>query len=733
MNDKPPVLQRLRLALDVYRYGFKRRSPAQPQNGVFIWPAWREGQPQWQIVDYGSYVNEGFNLNTLIYSAIAYKARAISLAKLRAYEGDIDSPTPLPMNHPLSKLAARPNRHQSGREFQALQTVYLNISGNAYTLLERDGRGNIVAMWPVRPDRVTIVPAAGSIMGYYYVPEGRAAKDGVPVLPDDMMHVKLPNPGDPLDGLGYGLSPLSAAARSADVDNMVTDFLNKFFKSGTMINTYITYNVPMDPDVMADVRERFQEIYGGYESWVKPGVFDNAGQVSRFGMTFDEMGFDKLDERNESRVLGPLGVPPVLIGSRIGMLHSSYANYEEARRAFWEDTMVPETELHADEYLYHLRTDDGGFVAFDYAGVPALRRNIPELVQAWRGLVEMGIPKREAARIVDLPLGELPDGDVVYMPLNMLPVTRADTQPPDAADMPDAQDDAGKLLPPLATRKDDANAARKAAQYKAVDRIAVSWEARFATAAREAFEIDRREALALLTQAKNAAYTGKKMVDWGSYSEDVTVYLDGSENWQDAFSPMFQGVMTAQMNQWAEILGQPPLAVQNLYAGEWFSRYTMVFAQEVSDTTKRDIARLAAQAQAEGWSIPTMQKRLELLFRQYMDGDVPAEDFEWLQDRMPAYRRELIARDQTLRASNAGTHELFKEWGIQQQEWLTAMDGRQRDSHAAMNGQTVPVGQPFTLPSGAQLMYPGDGSMGASLADIIQCRCVAIPLVQGEA
>lgn len=737
---RPGVIQRARIAYQVFREGFPtRRLPASGnrQQTVYAWPAWREGQPQWQIVDYATYVNEGYNLNALIYSALAYKGRAASLPNLRAFSGDRDNPTPLPADHPLNQLLTRPNPHQSGKEFVQLQTIYQNVAGNAYTVLIRPRGGGLpTKMYPVRPDRVYIIPAAGGIQGYYYVPEGKSPKDGVPVLPEDMMHTKFPNPGDPLDGIGYGMSPLSPGARSADVDNKVTEFLKQFFDSGTMINTYITYDVPMDPDDMSAARERFKEIYGGSENWIEPAVFDQGGKVSRFGMTFDEMGFGEIDERNESRILMPFGVAPILLGTRIGLMRSTYANYNEARRAFWEDVMVPEMELLLLEYQYHLRGDDGAFVGVDYSSVPALRRNIPELVQAWRGLVEMGVPKNTASKVTDLPLGDLPDGDVVYMPFNMVPVG---SPPPadaantgaDTAQMPEAEEDAEKRRLPATTTKAGYTPAQKRAHYKAIDRIAQSWEGRFAEAARQALEADRREMLALLTEAKSAAYLRKGTVDWSGYDITVTNYLKESDTWQATFAPLVQGVVTDQAARWAATLGQPSTDVQNLFARDWFNSYVMQFAQEVNETTRLNLSSMAAQAQAEGWSIPTMQKHLETLFQQYMNGDKTAEDFEWFAERMPAYRRELIARDQTLRASNAGTNELFKEWGVPQQEWLTTFDGRQRDTHAAMSGQTVAVGQPFTLPSGAQLMFPGDGSMGASLADIIQCRCVALPVVEG--
>ncbi|WP_313740471.1 hypothetical protein [Pseudomonas sp.] len=57
--------------------------------------------------------------------------------------------------------------------------------------------------------------------------------------------------------------------------------------------------------------------------------------------------------------------------------------------------------------------------------------------------------------------------------------------------------------------------------------------------------------------------------------------------------------------------------------------------------------------------------------------------------------------------------------------WRTKRDGKERPNHGAMNGQQVDAGQPFTSPSGAQLMYPCDPSLGAPMSERARCRCTS--------
>ena len=423
--DKPTIMTRLRLAARVYREGMPARyRKAAPMR----WPEFRVGTPQWQIVPLESYIEEGFNMNSLIFSAVMYKARAISGVPLRAYTGDQEAPELLPEDAPLAKLCARPNPNQSWREFAMLQTVFLNITGNAFTYIDRQGAmGDVPSQMVVlNPLRTYIVPGErGTIKGYLYVPENVAMQDGIPLLAQDVSHVKLPNPGDPLDGMGYGLSPISAMARSADVDNSITKFLKVFFDKGTAIGGLLKFEVPLDDADVDRIRTRWSEIYGGADNWDQVGIIDQQGEYQRIGYSFDEMGFDALDERNETRILGPFGVPPILIGSRVGLARSTYSNYEQARDAFWQDTAIHEMRLFEDDFQYYLSSGNE-WVAFDFSDVPAFQNDLPPIVDAWTKLVNLGVPKAQAAEVVGLPLGDLEDGDVAYMPLTLVPVDQAE-------------------------------------------------------------------------------------------------------------------------------------------------------------------------------------------------------------------------------------------------------------------------------------------------------------------
>jgi len=415
---RPGLFTRARVAWNVLLHGGNRSLPRGVRSlpgGIkslpWPWPNWRQERPQWHLVNLQTYVDEGFSLNSLVYSAIMYKVRAVIPAPLKAFTGDPNYPQSLDSHHPLARIVARPNEHQSWTEFHSQNVVYLNVSGNVYIYKARKTR----EMYSLRPDRVYIVPKKGAratLSHFLYVPEGAGVKEGFPILPQDMIHIKLPNPGDPLEGMGYGLSPLSAAAQSADVDNMVTGFLNIFFRQGAMLTGILSFDVPLRDSTVDTILERWKEKYGGYEKW-DVGVLDRGGKYERLGLTFEEMGFDGLDARNECRILGPFGVPPILIGARIGLERSTYSNFEGARKAVWEDTLVPELRLFEVEYQHHLRSRNA-FVQFDLTRVPALQKDVPTLARAAYTLFQMGVPANQALAAVGMRIGEVPSGDLPF-------------------------------------------------------------------------------------------------------------------------------------------------------------------------------------------------------------------------------------------------------------------------------------------------------------------------------
>lgn len=728
---KPGALTRLRAAVRFYKDGWRKfqMQPLQTKKIPFIWPTWFNGQPQWQLINYEAYANEGFNANAIIYSAIMYKVRSITIAPLRAYTGTAEAPELLPPDHPLQSLCMRPNRFQSQSEFQAQATVYFNLSGNNYTFIDRRA-DEILGLYNLRPDRVFIVPdqKRNQLIGYYYVPEGRSYANGIPYLPQDIIHIKLPNPMDPLDGLGYGISPLSPAAHNGDVDNDLTKFFRLFFKAGAMPPGVLSYDVPMDNDDVSQARERWMEIYGGYENWKDVAVLDQGGTYERIGFTFEEMDVSSIDARNESRIVAPFGVPLNLIESRPVLVQSTYNNKAEDRKMFWEDTMTPELHWFETDYQYYLQSGDGAFVKFDLSQIPALSMDRKTEIEAFGRGYERGAVLVDEYR-ARLGLDPMPEEEIIEEPESSITNGNMD-------DQPEAEEQAEEEIANTNGRVKKKSIDRLKFWTKA-DKLARDYETEFSEAATNAFGEDQLHIEVIINDLNQDALDSRASLNWAAVQDELSRYFSkpALDNWRRQFAlPLYQ-LMADRIRELNKELAKALVlipetkqgpTVADLLAQEWFNEYTIQFAQPINATTEEAIRRVIEQGLTEGWTVPQMQNNIKQVFEQWMTGSLTAEEFAWFADRMPDYRVEMIARTETIKALNTVSVRLYGEWGIEEHEWLATQDDRVRDDHAAADGQRVRLGTPFKV-GGESLLYPGDPA--GSPGNIINCRCTTAPII----
>ncbi len=703
------ILDRASRALHAFR-----QSPQTVKQRITLFPPAAIDQPQQQLTDIESFSEYGYKLNAVIYAACMYKARAISSAPLRAYRGDTQRPTPLDDNHPLSKLLLRPNRYQSKIIFSWLNTIYFNVTGNVFVFFERNRPDQVPkAMYTLRPDRILIVPSMENeqeILGYLYLPPGKTRAEAVPILAEHMMHVRNPNPLDGLGGFGFGMSPLQPVAQSANVDNDVTRFLATFFKKGAMFQNAVSFDLELDPDQIGEVQSQLEERYGGVENWSKWAVLHSGGKIQRVNPTFDEMGFDSIDERNETRILGPIGVPPILIGMRSGLAHATYSNAEEARQVCWEDTLNPEIDLFESEYQYYL-TFGETFVRYDKSDVPALRRDIKPLTDAAMNMWRMGVPAKQCFDTVGLDVADFPGQDKSY-------VNVATTSTMTPAEQQPAIGDNGEPEP-VDTEKARVTKAKRQALQATEAHLKP-----FGDAASRMFEQDKKECQALAHEALKKAYQRKASINWGGLEGDILSYLKNTstENWRSEFIPLIEGLIKENGDEWAAALGAT-FDVRNLEGEAWFQDYVLKFSDAISDTSSQAMHDLIAQAMAEGWSVPQMEERMGQIFEQWMNGNLSPEDLDWLKQRMPQWRRELIARTETMRSYNTGYYNLSKRWGATEKSWLNAGDDRVRPSHKETYlSAWIPIDEPFKVGQ-SQMLHPLDMTLGASFDEVGDCRC----------
>ena len=95
-----------------------------------------------------------------------------------------------------------------------------------------------------------------------------------------------------------------------------------------------------------------------------------------------------------------------------------------------------------------------------------------------------------------------------------------------------------------------------------------------------------------------------------------------------------------------------------------------------------------------------------------------------------ANRAKTIARTETLIAQSTVQAATFTRNGVGRKEWVAFLDEKTRDDHAEMNGVTVAMDEPFKLPGGTEIDFPGDP--GGDAEQICNCRCDFLPVMDEQ-
>jgi HK97 family phage portal protein len=133
----------------------------------------------------------------------------------------------------------------------------------------------------------------------------------------------------------------------------------------------------------------------------------------------------------------------------------------------------------------------------------------------------------------------------------------------------------------------------------------------------------------------------------------------------------------------------------------------------INDTTKEKLRASLVEGVQAGDSIPDLAKRVSDVF-----------------DEARGSRAVTIARTEVIGSSNFATQSAYEQSGVvEARRWISTPDDRTRDTHLALNGEEVPLNEPFSV-GGASAMYPG----GSGVAEEdINCRCTVVAVIKDKA
>ena len=306
--------------------------------------AWgNAGRVAWSPRDTASLTRTGFQGNPVGFRVVRLIAEAAAALPLvcqtaaQRFEA-----------HPVLDLIGRPNGAQGRAEF--LEAVYgsLLLAGTAYVEAV-PGAGAVPGeLHVLRSDRMNLVPGAdGWPVAYDYTVGGRTHRYDVTGEMSPICHLKTFHPQDD----HYGFSPMQAAAVAVDVHNSASSWSKALLDNAARPSGAIVYKgadgaASLSSDQYDRLVSEMEAHHQGARNAGRPMLLEGGLDWKPMGFSPSDMEFQKTKEAAAREIAIAFGVPPMLLGIPGD---ATYANYQEANRAFYRLTVLPlATKVMAD-------------------------------------------------------------------------------------------------------------------------------------------------------------------------------------------------------------------------------------------------------------------------------------------------------------------------------------------------------------------------------------------------
>jgi HK97 family phage portal protein len=332
------------------------------------------GHAVWTPRDYAALSREGFQKNAVVHRAVRLVAEAAASLPLTLKQGGGEL-----AEHPLLALLARPNAREGGQRF--LESVYghLLVSGNAYVeAVGVDGAPR--ELHALRPDRMRVVPGAdGWPEAHEYSVGGEtirfasAAGEAMPPI----LHLTLFHPADD----HYGLSPMEAAATALDIHNAAGAWNKSLLDNAARPSGALVVGGTALTDAQFDrLKNELEVNYQGSGNAGRPLLLEGGLDWKPLSLSPKDMDFVEAKAAAARDIALAFGVPPLLLGLPGDNTH---ANYAEANRAFYRQTVIPLVKRTAEALAHWLSPACGEALQLD-PDLDAIEALATERESLWR-------------------------------------------------------------------------------------------------------------------------------------------------------------------------------------------------------------------------------------------------------------------------------------------------------------------------------------------------------------
>ena len=272
---------------------------------------------------------------TAVYSCVRILAEAIAGLPLHLYQYT-EAGSEKATGHPLYQLLHdEPNPEMSSFVFRETLMTHLLLWGNAYAQIIRNGKGEVIALYPLMPNKMTVDRDGQGQLYYEYQrgsDEAPTAKGSTVILrPSDVLHI----PGLGFDGL-VGYSPIAMAKNAIGIAIACEEYGAKFFANGAAPGGVLEH-----PGTIKDpsrVRESWMSQFGGSANSSKIAVLEEGLKFTPISIAPEQSQFLETRKFQINEIARIFRVPPHMVGD---LEKSSFSNIEQQSLEFVKYTLDP--------------------------------------------------------------------------------------------------------------------------------------------------------------------------------------------------------------------------------------------------------------------------------------------------------------------------------------------------------------------------------------------------------
>ena len=372
----------------------------------------------------GKYVNERSAMQmTAVYSCVRILAEAVAGLPLHLYKYTESGGKEKAIDHPLYLLLHdEPNPEMSSFVFRETLMTHLLLWGNAYAQIIRNGKNEVIALYPLMPNKMSVDRDEHGQLYYTYQRSNEEAPtmkgSSVILKPSDVLHI----PGLGFDGL-VGYSPIAMAKNAIGMAIACEEFGAKFFANGAAPSGVLEH-----PGTIKDpsrVREAWQSQFGGSSNSGKVAVLEEGMKYTPISISPEQAQFLETRKFQINEIARIFRVPPHMVGD---LEKSSFSNIEQQSLEFvkytldpwvirWEQSIMRSLLTPEEKKTYYAKFNLDGLLRGDYQsrmnGYAIGRQN------GWMSANDI----RELENLDRIPEEE--GGDLYLINGNMLPMRNA--------------------------------------------------------------------------------------------------------------------------------------------------------------------------------------------------------------------------------------------------------------------------------------------------------------------